>query len=124
MFQKNIDKLCNGMSYVSSIADDILIAGFDELGRDHDATLDKVLRICSWVNMKVNKDKCLFRCTSIPFFSDVISWQGVSPYLRKVQALTDMLPPKSKRELQSLLVVVNYISSHQQLLMSVNCCRN
>ena len=84
------------MPNVFGIADAILIAGFDELGIDHDVTSDKVLRICRQVNLKHNKDKCVFRYTSIPFFGEVISWQGVSLGPRKVQALTDMPPPKSK----------------------------
>ena len=58
---------------VFGIADDILIAGFDDMGRDHDATLISVLRICRQVNLKLNKDKCLFQCTCIPFFGKVIS---------------------------------------------------
>ena len=59
MFQKKIDKPFNGMFNVCSILDDILISGFDELGRDHDMTLDKVLRICKQANMKVSRDNCL-----------------------------------------------------------------
>ena len=66
MFLKRIDKLFNGMPNVFGIADDILIAGLDELGRDHSAILDKVMRICRQSNLKINKDK-YFRCTSIPF---------------------------------------------------------
>ena len=57
IFQKKIDEHCNGMPNVFSIANDILIAEFVELGRDHDATLDKVLRICTQANLKPNKGK-------------------------------------------------------------------
>ena len=38
MFQKKTDQLFNGVPNVFGIADDILISGFDELGRDHDET--------------------------------------------------------------------------------------
>ena len=34
----------------------------------------------------------------------------MSPHLRKVQALTNMPPPKSKKELQSFLGTLNYFS--------------
>ena len=73
------------------IADDILIVKFSDMGRDHDATLNKVLRICRQANLKLNKDKCLSWCTSIPFFWEVILQSGVNLHLRKVQALTVML---------------------------------
>ena len=46
----------------------ILIAGFDDLDRNNDVILDKVLRICREVNLRLSKDKCNFRYTGIPFF--------------------------------------------------------
>ena len=55
------------------IVDDILIVGFNDRCRDHDATFNKVLRICRQASLKVNEDKFLFWCTSIPFFREVIS---------------------------------------------------
>ena len=54
------------------IVDGILIAGLDDMGRDHNATLNKILRLCRQANLKLNKDKCLFWCTSIPLFEQVI----------------------------------------------------
>ena len=73
MFQKKVDELFQGVPNVSGIIDKILIAVFSDLGRDHNAILDVVLRICREANLKLNKDKCHFRCTSIPFFEDIIS---------------------------------------------------
>ena len=48
-------------------------AGFDEWGKDHNEMSEKVLCLCRQANVKLNKDKCLFRCTSIPFFNEIIS---------------------------------------------------
>ena len=45
MFLRKIDELLKGLSNVFGLADDILIAGFDDLGRDDNATLDKVLTL-------------------------------------------------------------------------------
>ena len=73
IFQKKIDELFRDMSNVFSIADDIFIAGLDELDRDLDMTLDKVLSICRQANLKCDEDGCLFICTSIPFMGEVIS---------------------------------------------------
>ena len=98
------------MPKVFNIADDILIAGFFKQGKDHSDTLDKVLWVCRQANLKLNKGKCLFRCTCIPFFDEVISQQGVGPDARKVQALTEMLPPKCKKEPQSFLDILNHLS--------------
>ena len=73
MLHKKIDELFNGMPNVLSIADDILIAGFDEQGKDHDETPDKVFQTCRQADLRLDKDMCLFRCTRIPFCK-VISW--------------------------------------------------
>ena len=50
---------------VLGIADDISVVGSVVLGRDHNVTLDKVLRICRQANLKSNKNKYLCRCTRI-----------------------------------------------------------
>ena len=55
------------------ILDDTLVIGYDDDGTYHDATVHKVLQRCKEVNLKLNKEKCHFRCTSIPFFGEVIS---------------------------------------------------
>ena len=41
IFRKKIDKFFSDMLNVYGIADDILIAAFDEWGIDHDVTLNK-----------------------------------------------------------------------------------
>ena len=53
---------------VLGIADDILIVGYDDGGADHDRNVCRVLQICRNENLKLNKDKSYFRCTSLPFF--------------------------------------------------------
>ena len=73
IFQKKIDELFSGMSNVFHIADGIMIAGFDESCKEHDETLEKVLLVCRQVNLKLNKSKCLFWCTNIPFFAEIVS---------------------------------------------------
>ena len=61
MFMKKIEKLFSNMSNVFSIADDILTEDFDMQGRDHDETLDNILLMCRQSNLKLSKEKYLFR---------------------------------------------------------------
>ena len=100
MFQRKInDNIFNDIPNVFGIADDILVIGrYNKDGTDHDEAVYNVLRQCHDVNLKLNKDKCHFRCTAIPFFGKVVSRQGVQPDPQKVKALTKMLAPKNKRE--------------------------
>ena len=50
------------------IAHDILIAGYDTDGKDHNDMVQRVLQRCREVNLKLNKEKCHFKCMSVPFF--------------------------------------------------------
>ena len=69
-----MNKLCHGLPNVSGIDNDILIAGFVDLGRDNDETVGKVIDLWGEANLKLNKDKCHLRCTNNLFFEEVISW--------------------------------------------------
>ena len=109
MFQCKIDKIFNDMPNVFEIADDILVIGYNKDGADHDKAVYNVQRWCQDVNLKLHKDKCHFRCTSIPFFGKEVSREGIQPDLQKIRALTEMLVPKNKRELQACLGIINYL---------------
>ena len=102
-----------------NITDDNLIAVFEDMGRDHDATLNKVLQICRQANLEINKEKCLFSCTSIPFFGEIIPQSIVSPVPRKVQALMALPLPKCKKEFQSFLGIINYFSTFTPMTAEV-----
>ena len=67
------------MPNIFGIAGDILLTGYNNNGADHDAVVHKVLQRCEEVNLKLNKQKCYFRCTSITFFGEVILRKGVQP---------------------------------------------
>ena len=58
--------------------------------------LEVVLQIWRQPKLKLNKDGCVFRCTSIAFFGKEISQYGVNPEPSKIQALMDIPPPKTK----------------------------
>ena len=77
MFQQKIVEIFKDLPNVFGITDKILVVGYDSNGKDHDKTLWQVLQICRSVNLKLYKDKCHFRCTSVPFFQRAISQLGV-----------------------------------------------
>ena len=79
MFQHKIDEIFKDLYNIFGIADDILVVGYHSDGKDHDETLWWMLQICRHVNLKLSKDKCHFRCTSLLFLGEVISRLGVQP---------------------------------------------
>ena len=63
---RKIDEIFKDMPNVCGIANDILVAGYEAGGRDHDKTVQRVLQRYRQVNLKLNKDKCQFRGISVP----------------------------------------------------------
>ena len=107
MFQRKIDEIFNDMPNTLGIADDILVVGYEDDGRDHKNTVPKVLQKFRKVNLKLNKDKCHFRCTSVPFFGEVISRNRVQPDRKKIKALMDMPPSNNKKSSRLSWVLLN-----------------
>ena len=120
MFQHKIDEIFKNLPNVFDIADDILVVGYDTDGKDHEEMLWQVIQVCRQVNLKLKKkDKCFFRCTSLPFFGEVMSRYGVQPDPQKLKALTDMPPPKTKKEFQTFLSTINYLGKFSPSMAEV-----
>ena len=119
MFQCKINETFNDIPNVFGIADDILVIGYEKDGTDHNETVNKVLKCCRDLNLKLNKEKCHFRCTALPFFSEVVSRDGMQPDPRKISALTETPTPKNKKELQAYLGIINYLSKFSPDMVEV-----
>ena len=108
-FQGNTEELLKGFPNVFHITNGILIVGLDDLGRNLDAKLDKVLKRCRKANLKLNKHTGLFRCTRIPFNRKLILhmlWvQNLQIYTSK-----HFIIQIKKKELQFFLSILNYLS--------------
>ena len=97
MFQRKFDEIFKDMPNVFNIKYDILVAGCEDDGKDLDKTVWRMLQRCRQVNLKLNKNKCHFSCTSVPFFGEVISWNEVKPDPQKIKSLMEMPLSKNKK---------------------------
>ena len=102
MFQHKIDEIFSDVPNMFGITDNILVIGYNEDGVDHDAAVHKVLQWCEEVNLKLNKEKCHFRCTSIPFFGEVISKRWSSARSTKNQGIDRHAGTKEKKRTAGL----------------------
>ena len=66
MFQRIIDEIFKILPNVFGLADDIFVVGYEADGKDHDKHYEEYYRFAEEVNLKLNKGKCHFRCTSVP----------------------------------------------------------
>ena len=103
MLQYKIDEMFDDMPNVFGIADDILVIGYNKDRADYDEAGYCVLKWHQDINLKLNKDKCPFRCMSISFFGEVVSREGIQPDPQKIRALTEMPAPKKQKGAAVLL---------------------
>ena len=65
VYQYKVDAHLDKISNCMAIADDIIMFGYREDGRDHDETVREVLEKVKAVDMRFNPSKCQFRKTPL-----------------------------------------------------------
>ena len=94
MFRPQIER--NVEVYV----DDMLVKSLDE-GKHLD-DLQETFDTLRQYNMKLNPNKCTFGVSSRKFLGFMVSHGGIEVNPDKIQAILDMKPPRSIKEVQSL----------------------
>ncbi|KAK2718885.1 hypothetical protein QYM36_006033 [Artemia franciscana] len=117
-FQRCMEEAFEGIQGFSVIVDDIIISG--KTIEEHDANVRSTLIRAREKGVKLNLQKCVFKCNSIPYFGHVISENGIHPDPQKVRALREMRTPNTKDELQTILGMMNYLARYIPNLSSIN----
>lgn len=117
VFQKRLHQALDGLIGIACVADDILVYG--KTKKEHDANLEALLQRCQCLGIRLNKDKCEFHVSEVPFMGHVISKDGLKVDPKKVEAITDMPTPKSKKDIERLRGMVNYLSQFVPKLSDV-----
>ena len=107
-FQRRLSTALEGLEGVSVVADDILIYGKDRA--QHDENLRKFLKRASKCELKLNKKKCRFHMTELPYIGHVLTSEGVKPDPKKVSAIKDTEAPRNSEDVRRFLGHVNYMA--------------
>ena len=99
------------------IADDVVI--HSESDSQHDKHLIQVLNKCQEIGLKLNPDKCIFGESSVLFYGNVISDQGLKPDPKKVDIIVKLPAPKDKTQLALFLRMCQYLSPYIPRLSDV-----
>jgi transposase InsO family protein len=93
-------------SFTTTYVDDILITSnnFEE----HIAHIDTVLNLLSAANMTVKLSKSLFCKDKLPFLGFVLSKDGLSPDIRKLNTIRDWPIPRNQRQLRAFLGICSF----------------
>ena len=110
VMHRTVTQLLEGLEGVKSILDDIVIWGKNTA--EHDKHLQNVLEIAKKNNLKFNLDKYKFATSSILFFGEKLSKEGIHPDPSKIEAITNMKTPQCKNDLQRALGMLNFLAQY------------
>ena len=113
IFQSKLDAILIGMNGVTGIADDMIIAGKDEM--EHDRNFQAFMEKCMENNLTLNAEKIQFKQKQVSFYGHVWSENGISPDPKKIQALKHMEFPPDKETMRSFLGMINYLNRYSAL---------
>ena len=108
IFQSKLDAIFIGMEGVTGIADDMIIAGKDEM--EHDRNFLAFMEKCMENNLTLNSEKIQFKQSQVSFYGHIWSKHGISPDPKKIQALKHMEFPPDKETMRSFLGMINYLT--------------
>ena len=113
IFQSKLDSTFIGMEGVTGIADDMVIAGRDEM--EHDRNFLAFMEKCMSNNLTLNSEKIQFKQSKVSFCGHCWSKHRISPDPKKIQALNHMEFPPDKETMRSFLGMINYLNRYSAL---------
>jgi hypothetical protein len=92
--------------------DDVCIFTKTTCPLEHMAAVDEVLAALREHQLLAKGSKCQFFCDQMDFLGFVVSADGVSPQMSKVEAIRQLVAPSTVGELRSFLGCTNFFASH------------
>ena len=102
MYQRFVD-----LDGVETDISDIIVHADTEI--KHDNSLHAVLERCEKINLKLNKEKCVFKVKEVTYIAHKLTQEGIKPDDEKIRAISDMPAPTDKKGVERLLGSVNYL---------------
>ena len=110
VFQRKLDQCFGHLQNIIVIADDIMVVSKQPNHKDHDVALTKLLNTARECNVHLNYDKLQYKQKEVDFFWETYTVDGQKPAQSKVKAIQEMPPPQCKKQVQSFIGMINYLS--------------
>ena len=107
VFQVKMEELLSNQEGCIVIMDDILIYG--KTAEEHEERLKKVLKKIAASGLKLNREKCVFKKTELPYFGHIVGKDGIKPNPDRIIAVTTLASPENVAELRRCLGMINYL---------------
>ena len=110
VFQRKLDQCFGHLQNVIVIADDIMVIGKQPNHKDHNQVLTALLNTARKCNACLNHEKLQYKQQEVKFFGETYTTDGCKPAQSKIKAIQEMLAPQCKKQVQSFIGMVNYLS--------------
>lgn len=110
IFQRLMEKILNGIEGVVVYLDDITVTG--KTDEEHLERLKLVLERLVKYGLRLKREKCEFLKPSIRLLGRIVDSNGVHTDPKKVEAILQMPDPKSLKELEVFLGMVQYYAKY------------
>lgn len=106
-FQRMVNKLLSQHQvYATAYLDDIAI--FSSTWEEHLRHLDIILKVLEKAGLKASPEKCQIAQSHIHYLGHIVGSGTHAPDPEKIAAVKNLVPPRTKKELRSLLGLCGY----------------
>ena len=107
VFQEKMSNLMQDLEYVRTYLDDLLVISNGSF-EEHLHQLGKVLQRLRRAGLKINAEKSSFFAPEIEYLGYLLTKDGIKPVQKKIQAVLDLQPPTTLKELRRFLGMVQF----------------
>ena len=119
VFQCKLHQCFGNLKNVIVIADDIMIVGKKPSHINHDQTLTTLFETARKCNVWLNYNKLQYNKQEVDFFSETYTTNSCKSDKSKVTTITKMPTPTSKKQVQSFIGMINYLSKFSARLSEI-----
>jgi len=117
IWQREIEKILQGIPGVAIFFDDIVITGSTD--EEHLTRLEEVLSKLHKFNVRINLEKSKFFLDKVDYCGYVVNRVGIHKDNRKIEAIQKMPRPKNVSEIRAFTGMINYYGRFIRNLSSI-----
>ena len=111
-FQRLMNQIFHGFSYVTTYIDDILVHSANKM--EHLLHLKEVFDRLHQANLSLRGRKCHIVMSQVPYLDHVFSGTGMSPDQQKIAAVKDWPMPRNVADVRTFLGLASYYRRYIQ----------
>ena len=96
-----------------------MVVGKQPNHKDHNQALTALLKTARKCNVHLNHEKLQYKQQEVKFFGETYTTDGRKPAQSKIKAIQEMPAPQCKKQVQSYIGMVNYLSKFSARILEL-----